>query len=220
MYSFFTDEEKKEVFGYLISFIENAEPDLADEGIYGVSNILQYLNHIQRSEFFYLLIKICNKKSDEHLKYVALENIINLIDLFSEEFKTNQRSIIYDKIKNLNNKIKKSKNPKVILSYIRVYLKFNYLFDQNDEKILFHLVEKLIKLIENGNIRDFLEILISITNILKFFSINEFISTVLEFILKLYKNRDSLEHIIKDLLDEFIEIIWNFISDEIKQKFY
>ncbi|MHA1338973.1 MAG: hypothetical protein ACTSRZ_13445 [Promethearchaeota archaeon] len=220
MYSFFTESEKKEVFGHLIDFIKMSEPDIADEGINAIGNILQYLEKRQRLEFFNLLIKICKKRTEDQLKYVALENLDNLIEQYPSEFPVTERKIIFQKIKEIGEKVKKSKDPRVILSYLRNLVKFNILFDKKEEENLINYIKIVSKRLEGEYARDFLEILIKVRKTLKFYSVDEFLKPTLSYILELYKKRDLLNQVVKNKFDEFLELIWDSISDELKDKFY
>ncbi len=103
------------------------EEDIADEGINAVTNILPELTVDQRKELFDILVEL-SKRKNLRIKYVALENLDQIIRAYPSEFPTKETGPIFKKVNEIIEKNLKLTDPKSILSLIRLVLAFEKLY--------------------------------------------------------------------------------------------
>lgn len=219
MFSFFTPDEKRNVFGKLIDFIQMAEEDIADEGINAITNILADLTVEQRKELFETLVELAKGKNLRK-KYVSLENLEQLIKSYPSEFPTSEMSLVFNNVKEILEKNLKLTDSKSILSMIRFLLLFEKLFDEGFEHKILRMIEICIKHLEEEHKRELVNVLISFWKSNKFLSVESFSTVILPFLIQLNKDKNDLEENLYQAFEDFLELIWEQLPDKEKNKFY
>ncbi len=217
MFSFFSKEEKSDIFGKLMLFIDIAEEDIADEGINAIGTIIEYFTSEMRVEFFNVLCKL-TKKKNLRIKYVSFENLEYLIKNYPNEFPIDVTSKIYSKIFDIGEKSLKIKDTKTIMSYLRLILLFNVLFDKKNEKKIQNKIDFCID--NEADPKEILFIIIKFLQSLKFLSYEQNFKKIVSYVLKIIKKRIEFNPIVIQMTEEIIEIIWEFLPDSEKDKFY
>jgi hypothetical protein len=219
MYTFFTDEEKRDVFGKLLDFIQIADPDISDEGINAITNILQEFTKDQRKELFEVLTDL-TKKKDLRIKYVSFENLEQLLHNYPIEFPTQEQSPFFKKVQEIAEKNVKLMDSKTILSLIRLYLLFEKIFDKSDEEYILKMLEICIKHLDEEFTRELVSVLILFCKSMKFTLYDSLSKQIIPFVVQLNKDKNNLNENLYETLEEFLELIWDNLSDADKAKFY
>ena len=218
-WKFFAAKEKNNIFGKLLDFMEMADYDIADEGINAVGGIIDELSLNQRKEYFNKLFEISIKKN-EYLSYICFENLLILIKNYPEEFPSTKKTSTFKKIEIIAKKNKKLKDSKYILSLLRLYIHFESLFDKNNERFFQERIDLCMKEDKDNLYKEILQILLLFWPSIKFISYDNALDKVTPFILRIYKNKNSYNEYVVDLLAKYSQLVWDYLPNEEKKNFY
>lgn len=219
MFNYYNSEQKDDIFAKLLDFIQSSEPYSADEGIRSLLGIADQLSDRQRMEFFQILIEL-SKRRDKRLKYVAFETLTLLVHENKSFFKKDRLQAALHLISATAAKNKRLKDVKVLLSLIRLMLQFSEYLDADQEQFILKKIKRSIKQMEEQYYKQLLPILKDYWEILGDVSHADYFKIVLPFILELYAKKSTLSSVVYDLLEEYLQLIWNYLPVEEKNKFY
>ncbi|MHA1820360.1 MAG: hypothetical protein ACTSU2_15100 [Promethearchaeota archaeon] len=218
-FTFFPEDVKPDVFGNLMDFILNANEDIADEAIFEIVDFSEHLDSKMRGKLIEVLLDVFKKRGN-YLKHVAFKELTILYEKFKDNLSDQEKISLFKKIRQLIKISSHTKDGRLIISILRVYIMFQQYFDKDDEKIMLRLLENAVKYRTEIYDKDIVSVLNKFLKTLKFLNLNDMVKKFVGYIHSLYINRNKLDELVNDAIDEFIQNFWEFFPDKYKSKFY